>query len=183
MSEAIIYRDGAYNIFDSTEERPRYDTALSLEQLTEEVRREHGESGIDRLPKRLERAHATGCSAPGWTLDECIRMNRAGEDEAKLTADDFVARFLTLPEVKEDQKVGKPQFSEDDEEMLLQAAQYLREHKLISIAWKVDDLRRRIALSIATAEPQAPVPPSVRQMIGEAAADFVGAAQRTEGPK
>ena len=32
-----------------------------------------------------------------WRWDDCIDCNRAGEREARLTRDEFIRRFLTLP--------------------------------------------------------------------------------------
>lgn len=93
MPRLIIHKDGAYNIYTTVADGACYESALTLEQLTEVLRFEGGQAAIDALPARLERAHRTGCSS--WiceTLAECIACNRAG-----LSFDEFVARYLTLP--------------------------------------------------------------------------------------
>jgi hypothetical protein len=98
MPQLIIHKDGAYNIFSTVVDACHYEPALTLGELTEVIRFEQGQNGIDQLPARLERAHRTGCSSLGGeTLEECICCNRAGPNESRLSFDDFVARFLTLP--------------------------------------------------------------------------------------
>lgn len=90
MPNYILHKDGAYNVFSTVVDACYFEPALTLEQLR----------GVapDNLAERLERAHATGCSAmDGSTLAECIACNRAGEREANLPRDEFIRRFLTLP--------------------------------------------------------------------------------------
>lgn len=100
MPQYIIHKDGAYNIFSTKVDAPYFDQALTLEELTEWYRKEHGEDGMHALPARLGRAHATGCSGrgPDSTLAECIEGNKAGEGETELSFDEFVVRYLTLPQ-------------------------------------------------------------------------------------
>jgi len=98
MAQLILHKDGAYNIYTTVADGACYESALTLEQLTEVIREERGEQGLRELPARLERAHRTGCSSmldPG-TLEECISCNRAGQDETELSVDEFVAKYLTL---------------------------------------------------------------------------------------
>lgn len=96
MAKYIIHKDGAYNFYTTVADGPCYESALTLEQLTQIVKEEQGNEGLRELPARLERAHKTGCSVPGQTLEDCIVCNRAGEDEAELTLDEFTAKYLTL---------------------------------------------------------------------------------------
>jgi hypothetical protein len=99
MPQLILHKDGAYNIYTTVADGACYKHALTREQLEEVIRFDGGQRAVDELPHRLERAHKTGCSAiSGETLEECIAGNRAGEDEANLTLEEFVARFLTLPQ-------------------------------------------------------------------------------------
>lgn len=104
MPQLILHKDGAYQLYSTVSDAPRYDRALTLDELKEELRRSGGQAAIDALPARLERAHKTGCSGCGGeTLEECITCNRAGPDESEVPLDEFVRRWLTLPP---EQKAG-----------------------------------------------------------------------------
>ena len=97
MPRAILHKDGAYQIYTTVADGPCYEHALTLDELTELMRFEGGQAAVDALPARLERAHRTGCSAHGYTLEECIAGNRAGPNETEVPFDEFVRRWLTLP--------------------------------------------------------------------------------------
>jgi hypothetical protein len=98
MPQWIIYKDGAYNLFSTVVDAPVYESALTSDQLREAMREKFGQTGLDALPERLDRAHKTGCSSiDGTTLLECIAGNRSGPKEAEMPAGEFIERFLTLP--------------------------------------------------------------------------------------
>lgn len=98
MAELILHKDGAYNFYTTISDTACYESALTLEQLTEVIRLEYGQQGLRELPQRLERAHKNGCSSGlGETLAECIEGNKAGENYSELSFDEFVKRYLTLP--------------------------------------------------------------------------------------
>lgn len=98
MPQLILHKDGAYNLYTTVADGACYESALTLEQLEEALRFEGGQRAIDELPARLERAHRTGCSAmSGETLEDCISCNRAGPNETRLTVEEFVRQYLTLP--------------------------------------------------------------------------------------
>lgn len=96
MGRCIVYHNGAYNLFSSVVDAPLYDSALTLDQLTELIRHEQGENGARDLDARVHRAHMTGCSVPGCTLKELLVANRAGKGETEMPYDEFITRFLTL---------------------------------------------------------------------------------------
>jgi hypothetical protein len=97
MADLILHKAGAYNLYTTVADGPCFESALTLDQLREYIREQYGQSGIDRLHGRLERAHKNGCSSMlGETLEECIACNRAGPNEAHISLDEFVARYLTL---------------------------------------------------------------------------------------
>lgn len=99
MPQYIIHKDGAYNLYSTIVDAPIFEHALTLQQLEEYVRFEQGQHGINALPARLERAHRTGSSCLfGSALEEEVSCNRAGPDESRLPFDEFVQRFLTLPD-------------------------------------------------------------------------------------
>lgn len=97
MPHYIIHKDGAYNVFSTIVDAPWFVGALTEQQLRDWHREQFGNDGESFIEARLARAHATGCSGDGWTLDECIATNRAGRGEKRLDAETFVRRFLTLP--------------------------------------------------------------------------------------
>ncbi len=97
MANFILHKDGAYNIYTTIADGACYESALTLEQLEEVIRLDHGEQGVRELPDRLERAHRTGCSSVyGQTLEECISCNRAGPNETRLPADVFIEKYVTF---------------------------------------------------------------------------------------
>ena len=108
MPTLILHKDGAYNLYTTVADGPCYDTALTLDELKEVLRFEGGQSAIDDLPARLERAHKTGCSSlHGETLEQCIVCNRAGPDESEVPAAEFIKRWLTLPVPAADAGAGE----------------------------------------------------------------------------
>lgn len=104
MPRFIIHKDGAYNFYTTVADGACYERAMTLDELRAVVRFEHGEAVLHDLPGRLERAHATGCSGIGYTLDDCISSNRAGPNESRMPADEFIARYLTLDAATEQQE-------------------------------------------------------------------------------
>ena len=98
MGRGIIHHEGAYNFWTTVADGPCYESALTLEQLTKVIRLEQGEMGVQDLQARLNRAHCTGTSYAGMTLEKVIAGNRAGEHETELTKNELIARYLTLPE-------------------------------------------------------------------------------------
>ena len=97
MANLILHKDGAYNLYTTVADGACYESALTLDELKEVIRFEHGEQGMRELPARLERAHLTGCShVNGLTLEECVSCNRAGPGETEMPFDAFVAKYLTL---------------------------------------------------------------------------------------
>jgi hypothetical protein len=95
MANLILHHNGAYNIYCTISEGARYVSALTLTQLHSVLIDEGRDS--DEIKSRLDRAHDTGCSSINrQTLKDCISCNRAGENEAHLSEEDFISQFLTL---------------------------------------------------------------------------------------
>jgi len=104
MPRYIIHKDGAYNFFSTVVDAACYESALTLEQVEGIVKEKHGSDGMRDLPARLKRAHETGCSADGWTLDDCIAGNRQGPNESEMPRDEFIRRYLTFPARTSDER-------------------------------------------------------------------------------
>lgn len=96
MAHYIIHLDGAYNFWSTVVDSPLFESALTLKQVQFVTKRDQGERGLRDLPRRLERAHATGCSSYIEDLDDVISVNRAGPDESRLSKSEFIAKYLTL---------------------------------------------------------------------------------------
>lgn len=95
MPNYIVHHNGAYNFYTTIADGACYESALTIEQVTEIVQREAGEEGLRQLPYRLQRAQQHGCSS-GESLADTLVCNRAGENESELTEQEFIDRFLTL---------------------------------------------------------------------------------------
>lgn len=101
MGLLILHKDGAYNLYSTITDSPRYDSALTRKQLDAAILQEEGREGLRALPERLERAHRAGSSSRVLnTLSDVICCNRAGPREGHLSQEEFVRRFLTLPKNK-----------------------------------------------------------------------------------
>lgn len=97
MAEIILHHEGAYNLYDSISDGARFVSALTLDQLESFIRTQYGEKGMETFTRRVERAHTTGTSSWGDSLEKVICINRAGPKETRLTLDEFIAQYLTLP--------------------------------------------------------------------------------------
>jgi hypothetical protein len=92
----IVHHKGAYNFYSTIVDAFFFESALTLEQVEEYTISQYGKVGLGELPKRLDRARKTGCSAHHLDLRECLTCNRAGPNEDRLTYDQCIAEFLTL---------------------------------------------------------------------------------------
>jgi len=98
MGQLILHLNGAYNLYSTIADGPCYESALTLDELHEVIKEEGGRRALEELPRRLERAHQTGCSCGyGTSLEQKIISNRAGPNETHMASDEFILRFLTLP--------------------------------------------------------------------------------------
>lgn len=71
---------------------------LTMDELTESIRFEYGQRGVDELPERLERVQKHGHSALfDMTLAELLDGNRAGENETTITVDEIYQKYAVPP--------------------------------------------------------------------------------------
>lgn len=94
MPRYIIHHNGAFNEYTTIADGACWQYAMTEADMKRVL-------GSDASDERMQRAKATGCSAFGQTLDTCIAGNRAGANEANLTRDEFIARFLTIKHTSE----------------------------------------------------------------------------------
>ncbi len=97
MANFLIHKDGAFNLYNTISDRAVFKHAIDLQMLKSWYLEEYGVRGMTELPGRLKRALRTGTSEHFSTLEDTVSCNRAGEGEATISCDEFVARFLTLP--------------------------------------------------------------------------------------
>ena len=90
MSQVILYREGAYQIYDKDLCMPVYTSAMTLVEVVKHLRDERGPTIFKDLHEEFDRAHATG-SSDGADLYSVIVANNK-----RLSPDQFVGRFLTL---------------------------------------------------------------------------------------
>ncbi|MFA5135294.1 MAG: hypothetical protein WC505_05950 [Patescibacteria group bacterium] len=67
---------------------------MLLEEFQQYYRDEYGANGQYDLPGRLARVDATGTSSRVGTLAELLASNRAGPDEASLTQEEIIQKFI-----------------------------------------------------------------------------------------
>lgn len=96
MAYTFINKGNAWNIYCSIVDAPLFDRAITLDKLTDWVREEQGQLGIDALPSRLDRSRkkVTSSMVIG-SLEDDISCNRAGPDESRLSPEEFVRLFLS----------------------------------------------------------------------------------------
>lgn len=90
MNQVILYRQGAYQLYDKGLRVPVFTAALTLIEVVNHLREERGSSVFKNLHEELDQAHATGCS-DGDDLYTTILSNNK-----RLSPDQFVGRYLTL---------------------------------------------------------------------------------------
>lgn len=97
MSNMILHNNGVYNIYSSIADAPLLNNGCGVAELKDWIECHHGQSGLDALPERLQRAHICGSSSlGGQALGDVISCNRAGSGGATLSKEDFIARFLSV---------------------------------------------------------------------------------------
>lgn len=90
MNQVILYRQGAYQIFDKELRMPVYTSAMTLIEVVKHLREERGPSVFKDLHEEFDRAYATG-SSDGADLYSTILANNK-----RLSPDQFIGRYLTL---------------------------------------------------------------------------------------
>lgn len=90
MNQVILYRQGAYQLYDKGLRVPVFTAALTLIEVVNQLREERGAKVFKDLHVELDQAYATGCS-DGKDLYTTILSNNKG-----LSPSQFVERYLTL---------------------------------------------------------------------------------------
>ena len=63
---------------------------MSEEEYRQWYQIEYGRTGMTGLDEKIKEAKETGCNWRGYTLDDAISGNRAGEDETHATREEIV---------------------------------------------------------------------------------------------
>lgn len=71
---------------------------MTLEELEAYIKDEYGRTGLKELPARMDRVEKYGTSYyPPKTVDELLVLNRAGDNEEGLTADEIYVKYNSQP--------------------------------------------------------------------------------------
>lgn len=98
MPQFIIHNNGAYNLYSTISDGACFEQAITLNQLRNYIQKHSGDSGLDGLPDRLERAHAKGTSShEDDSLAETLCCKRAGPNESEMSVNEFIEKYLTFP--------------------------------------------------------------------------------------
>jgi hypothetical protein len=96
MSQIIIHHDNIFNIYSTVTDVPIFSRGVSAEELREYIKFSFGNQGLEQLPARIERARKIGTSSIlGESLEQLIKLNRAGKSEAPLPVTEFIDQFLS----------------------------------------------------------------------------------------
>jgi hypothetical protein len=94
MGRCIVHHEGRYLEWSTVVDAPVSETMREAE-MREWLLRRHGESVRDILDERFERAKTYGTSYHTPTdLRELLECNRAGENEACLSYEEFMAEYF-----------------------------------------------------------------------------------------
>lgn len=96
MSFPIIYHDGAFNLWNTEQDKPCFPNAMTEEELTAFIKEHYGTQGLRELPRRIERAKACGTSHMlHKSLESLVQHNRAGKNGTQISQGTIIRRFLT----------------------------------------------------------------------------------------
>jgi len=90
MGQLILHKNKVYNIYSSIVDDCLFEDGLTLDELTQEIKEEFGNSGLRELPVRLERAHTKGTSSLIYdSLEESINCRLES-----ITLEEFYDKYL-----------------------------------------------------------------------------------------
>lgn len=91
MGTLICHLDGMFFEWTTMSDAP-VTYGLSREEFEAYYRDEYGRSGMEGLPRRIERAIQFGTSCYlGTTFDDLVRTNHAGPKGKRLSRDELIA--------------------------------------------------------------------------------------------
>ena len=94
MGKCIINLDGKFMLWSSVTDAP--ESPLLPEPLFKNFwHAEYGRSGWLDYEDRMDIAKKSGCSAHGYTVNQVISNNRAGEKEKKLTKKEIIEAYTS----------------------------------------------------------------------------------------
>ena len=67
--------------------------SMTIEELERYISVSQGDEGIRKLPERMVRVNAKGCSSLRDDLGALLESNRAGENETSITAEEIYERY------------------------------------------------------------------------------------------
>lgn len=113
MPRYICHHDGKFFEWSTVVDAP-VTHAMTREDFEEHYRFQYGREAMRKLPERVGRAIAHGCSAvPSMSLAELFAGNRAGDDETEATFDEIIAAVNAPPEPETPPASGKGRDGEE----------------------------------------------------------------------
>lgn len=94
MPKYIVKLGGKYMEWSTIVDAP-VSWGMTKDEFRNYYREEYGNNGLERLDERMARVEENGCSAqsPRLTASECVRSNRAGPGESKLTEEQIISVY------------------------------------------------------------------------------------------
>lgn len=94
MPRIIIKLENKYLEWSTVVDAP-VTYGMSLKEFKEYYKEEYGSNGMEDLPRRLQRVNKTGSSSMTESLGNLIAVNRAGENERRLTKKGIIKKYIT----------------------------------------------------------------------------------------
>lgn len=101
MPRFIVKFKDKYMIFSTIVDAP-VTYGMTIGELEDYVRMTHGQSGLDDLPKRLERVERYGSSSMGKrSAEDVMGFNRAGPNEDCLTMEEIYQAYVLRKPIRD----------------------------------------------------------------------------------
>lgn len=109
MSFPIIHHNGAFNLWNTEQDKPCFPEAMTKAQLLVYIKANYGTRGLEQRMGCLERAETRGTSHRLYKcLEEMVESNHAGPEGTQMPTDEFYTRFLTLPKAQKPKREKAP---------------------------------------------------------------------------
>jgi len=90
MNQIILYRQGAYQVYDPELRCAVFSSALTLIEIVQHLREEFGSKIFRTLHQLFDAAYLTGCSDGSKLFATILNNNH------RLTPEQFVGKYLSL---------------------------------------------------------------------------------------
>ncbi len=96
MPRIICHHEGRFNLYSTITDAFVFSSSITLSQLKQYIKEEEGNVGLRSLDEPVNLAVCCGTSSTFHDdLDDLMTENRAGQDEAALSTNECIDRFLS----------------------------------------------------------------------------------------